>query len=55
VYLEFVRVKVRDRKEERSTVLATAICSMKTKSWHLIEKLFLLKATFIFALKEPKN
>lgn len=35
--------------------MATAIYSMKIKSWHLIEKLFLLKATCIFALMKPNN
>lgn len=55
VCLDYVWVRLRARKEERSTVLVTAIYSIKTKSWHLIEKLFLLKATFIFALREPNN
>lgn len=53
--LDYISVKLKARKEKRSTVLTAAIYSRKTRSWHLIEKLFLLKATFIFALKEPNN
>lgn len=44
VCLDYDWAKVRARKEERSTVLATAIHSIKTKSWHLIEKLVFIKS-----------